>query len=50
MKTVKTLQNYQFQMEKDSIEEDKVKPIAKFYLNRKDIWNEPDRTNPYGFS
>ena len=22
--------------------------FAKFYMDRKDIWDEPDRSNPYG--
>jgi hypothetical protein len=46
----KNLRKYQKNQEKELIEEDTANPIAKFYWNRRDIWNEPDRTNPYFYS
>ncbi len=35
-------------MEGHQIEHDTVHQFAKFFMERKDIWDEPDRSNPYG--
>ena len=45
-KVAKQLQKYQYQFDNKLVQEDKDHHYAK-WLDRFDVWDEPDRSNPY---